>query len=119
MVRLSPASSLFPYTTLFRSLSPPRTPADPFSVGSHGKTYRSALVEWITLTPDNLRWTSKHAAHLGQRLAVEIQARHQNPRVRSQQDRRDWREHRNGAQRYPRYHQRIRRAHRRRILPGL
>src|SRR5207253_10563870 len=33
-----------------------------------------ALVEWITLTPDNLRWTSKHAAHLGQRLAVEIQA---------------------------------------------
>src|SRR5437899_8046015 len=72
MVRLSPASSLFPYTTLFRSLSPPRTPADPFSVGSHGKTYRSALVEWITLTPDNLRWTSKHAAHLGQRLAVEI-----------------------------------------------
>src|SRR5437899_12386970 len=75
MVRLSPASSLFPYTTLFRSLSPPRTPADPFSVGSHGKTYRSALVEWITLTPDNLRWTSKHAAHLGQRLAVEIQAR--------------------------------------------
>src|SRR5207253_8112025 len=54
-------------------LSPPRTPADPSSVGSHGKTYRSALVEWITLTPDNLRWTSKHAAHLGQRLAVEIQ----------------------------------------------
>src|SRR5205809_6148054 len=45
-------STLFPYTTLFRS---------------HGKAYRSALVEWITLTPDNLRWTSKHAAHLGQR----------------------------------------------------
>jgi len=31
-------------------------------------------VEWITLTPDNLRWTSKHVAHLGQLLSVEIQA---------------------------------------------
>ncbi len=28
----------------------------------------------IILTPDNLRWTSKHAAHLGQLLALEIQA---------------------------------------------
>jgi hypothetical protein len=57
------------------SLSPPRTPADPSSVRSHGKTYRRALVEWITLTPDNLRWTSKHVAHLAQLLSVETQAR--------------------------------------------
>jgi hypothetical protein len=27
--------------------------------------------EWITLTPDNLRWTSKHVAHLGQLLAQQ------------------------------------------------
>ncbi len=51
-----------------------RTLADPFGVRSHGKTYRRALVEWIVLTTDNLRWTSKHAAHSGQLLAVEIQA---------------------------------------------
>jgi hypothetical protein len=33
------------------------------------------VVEWIALTLDNIRWTSKHAAHLGQLLSVEIQAR--------------------------------------------
>jgi hypothetical protein len=32
-------------------------------------------VGWIILTTDNLRWTSKHAAYLGQLLSVEIQAR--------------------------------------------
>jgi hypothetical protein len=33
------------------------------------------MVGWIILTTDNLRWTSKHAAYLGQLLSVEIQAR--------------------------------------------
>src|SRR5437016_2980063 len=38
------------------------------------KTYRGAMVGWIIFTTDNLRWTSKHAAYLGQLLSVEIQA---------------------------------------------
>src|ERR1039457_5533127 len=55
-------------------LSPSRASADPLGVRPHGKAHCRALVEWITLAPDDLRWPPKYATGLGERLSVEIQA---------------------------------------------
>ena len=56
-------------------LSPSRASADPLGVRPHGKAHCRALVEWITLAPDDLRWPPKYATGLGERLSVEIQAK--------------------------------------------